>query len=172
MNAELAARPLERDAFSRYGSVVERPDRAHDAEGPGWRWWAETASLAATGGAYGVGFLDLARAPLRFDWAERHARSPEMIVALAGDCLVYVAPADPERDGPGPFEVFRLRPGQGVILAPGVWHGAPLAAESPAAAMVLLREGSGVEDTAMVRFGAVPVRMSAERGKGRTDADR
>lgn len=157
MSGELAARPLERDAFARYGTVVERPGRPHDAEGPGWRWWAQTATLDATGDAYGVGFLALEPAPLRFDWAERHDRSPELIVALAGDCLVYVSPADTARDAPGPFEVFRLRPGQGVILHPGVWHGAPLAAAGPAAAIVLLRVGTGVEDTAMVRFGAVPV---------------
>jgi ureidoglycolate hydrolase len=80
-----------------------------------------------------------------------------MIVALGGDCLVYVAPADPDRDEPGSFELFRLRPRQGVILAPGVWHGAPLAAAGPAAAMVLLREGTGTEDTAIVRFEAVQV---------------
>ena len=157
MSAGLAVRPLERGAFAPYGTVVEQPGRAPDAEGPGWRWWAETAALAATGDAYGVGFLDLEPAPLEFDWAERHERSPEMIVALAGDCLVYVAPADPGTDEPGPFEVFRLRPGQGVILAPGVWHGAPLAAAGPAAAMVLLREGTGTEDTAIVRFEAVQV---------------
>lgn len=157
MSTALAARPLGHDAFTRYGTVVERPQRPHDAEGPGWRWWAETATLAATGGAYGIGFLDLEPAPSRFDWAERHARSPEMIVALAGDCLVYVAPADPGRDEPGPFEVFRLCPGQGVILDPGVWHGAPLASSGRAAAMVLLREGTGVKDTAIVRFEAVQV---------------
>ncbi len=157
MTAGLAVRPLERDAFARYGTVVERPGRAHDAQGPGWRWWAETASLAATGDPYGIGFLDLEPAPLRFDWAERHVRSPEMIVALAGECLVYVAPADPGRDGPGAFEVFRLGPSRGVILHPGVWHGAPLASSSRAAAMVLLREGTGTEDTAIVRFEAVQV---------------
>ncbi|HEY2868709.1 MAG TPA: ureidoglycolate lyase [Gaiellales bacterium] len=161
MSAGLAVRPLDRDAFARYGTAVERPHRPQDADGPGWRWWADTASLASTGDAYGIGFLDLAPAPLEFDWAERHARSPEMIVALAGDCLVYVAPADRDRNAPGAFEVFRLRPGQGVILAPGVWHGAPLAASGPAAAMVLLREGTGVEDTAMVRFETVPVVGSA-----------
>jgi ureidoglycolate lyase len=152
-----AVRPLDPAAFAPYGTVVEQPGRAHDAEGPGWRWWAETATLAATGDAYGIGFLDLQPAPLRFDWAERHGRSPEMIVALGGDCLVYVAPADPGRDEPGSFEVFRLRPGQGVILAPGVWHGAPLASSSRAAAMVLLRVGTGTDDTAIVRFEAVQV---------------
>jgi ureidoglycolate hydrolase len=157
MSGRLEARPLDADAFAAYGTIVQEPAREHDAEGPGWRWWAETASLAATGGAYGIGFLDLRPAPLRFDWAERHERSPEMIVALAGSCLVYVSAAAPERDAPGAFEVFRLERGQGVILAPGVWHGAPLAVDGPAAAMVLLREGTGVEDTAIVRFSDVPV---------------
>jgi ureidoglycolate hydrolase len=157
MSAELAVRPLEAGALSAYGTIVERPARTHDAEGPGWRWWAETASLAETGSAYGIGFLDLRPAPLRFDWAERHERSPEMIVALAGSCLVYVAAAAPEQDEPGEFEVFRLESGQGVILRPGVWHGAPLAVDGPAAAIVLLREGTGVEDTAIVRFGELPI---------------
>jgi hypothetical protein len=44
-----------------------------------------------------------------------------------------------------------------VILHPGVWHGAPLATSSRALAMVLLREGTGVTDTAIVRFEAVQV---------------
>ena len=157
MSGGLAARPLEREAFARYGTVLERPERRADAEGPGWRWWAETAGLADTGSAYGIGFLTLEAAPLEFDWAERHERSPEMIVTLFGECLVYVAPADPGRDGPGAFEVFRLGPSRGVILHPGVWHGAPLASSSRAAAMVLLREGTGTEDTAIVRFEAVQV---------------
>jgi ureidoglycolate hydrolase len=157
MSLELAARPLDSETFARYGTVLRQPARPHDAEGPGWRWWAETASLAATGGPYGIGFLDLRPAPLRFDWAERHERSPEMIVALAGSCLVYVSAAAPERDAPEAFEAFRVGSGQGVILAPGVWHGAPLAVDGPAAAMVLLREGTGVEDTTIVRFGGVPI---------------
>jgi ureidoglycolate hydrolase len=161
----LVAAPLREQAFTRYGAAVEQPARPHDADGPGWRWWAETASLAATDRAYGVGFLDLEPAPpLRFDWAERHDRSPEMIVALRGDCLVYVSAADPDRDRPGVFEAFRLSPGQSVILAPGVWHGAPLAIDSRAAAMVLLREGTGGDDTTIVRFADTPVTLGAESG--------
>ena len=75
MSGAIAVRPLVRGAFAAYGTVLERPARAHDAEGPGWRWWAETAGLAVTDRAYGVGFLDLEPVPLRFDWAERHERS-------------------------------------------------------------------------------------------------
>ena len=157
MSADLSVSPLDPETFARYGTVVEQPARPHDAEGPGWRWWAETASLPATGSAYGIGFLDLRPAPLRFDWAERHERSPEMVVALAGSCLVYVSAAAPEQDAPGAFQVFRLGSGRGVILSPGVWHGAPLAVDGPAAAMVVLREGTGREDTVIVRFGEVPI---------------
>jgi ureidoglycolate hydrolase len=157
VTAGLAVRPLAQADFAPYGTVVAQPARAHDADGPGWRWWAETASLASTGDAYGIGFLDLEPAPLEFDWAERHERSPEMIVALVGACLVYVAAADPSREEPGAFEVFRLRRGQGVILSPGVWHGAPLASGGPASAMVLLRERTGIEDVAIVRFDGVQV---------------
>jgi ureidoglycolate lyase len=157
MTATVEARALDPAAFAQYGTVVERPARDHDAEGPGWRWWAETASLAETGGAYGIGFLDLRAAPLAFDWAERHERSPEMVVALACACLVYVSAAASEQDEPGTFEVFRIDHGQGVILAPGVWHGAPLAVDGPAAAMVLLRMGTGAEDTTIVRFREVRV---------------
>jgi ureidoglycolate hydrolase len=157
VSAGLDPQRLDPDAFAPYGTVVERPQRPHDAEGPGWRWWAETASLGGTGDAYGVGFLTLEPAPLRFDWAERHARSPEMIVALLGECLVYVSPADPDRGAPAAFEVFRLGPSRGVILDPGVWHGAPLASSGRATAMVLLRQGTGATDTEIVRFDAVQV---------------
>lgn len=147
----LVAQPLDEVAFTPYGTVVQQPDRPADADGPGWRWWAETAALAATDRPFCVGFLDLQPAPLRFDWAERHDRSPELIVALAGDCLVYVGNHSES------FEVFRLRAGQSVILNAGVWHGAPLAADGPARAMVLLREGTGAEDTAIVRFSDQPL---------------
>ncbi|HEU0193469.1 MAG TPA: ureidoglycolate lyase [Gaiellales bacterium] len=160
MSGELVARPVDPDAFAPYGVVVQRPARAHDAEGPGWRWWAETAGLPETGGEYGIGFLALEPAPLRFDWAERHLRSPELVLAIGGDCLVYVAEATPGRHEPGPFAIFRLQPGQGVILAPGVWHGAPLSAGADAAAMVLLRRGTGAEDTAIVRFADAPVTVA------------
>ncbi len=152
MSNEVTAKPLESAAFERYGTVVQQPGRPRDASGPGWSWWAETAELPVTDRAFGVGFLDLQPAPLQFDWAEQHHLSPEMIVALRGDCLVYCAVGDPAG-----FEVFRLTPGQSVILEPDVWHGAPLAAAGPAAAMVLLRTGTGVEDTAIVQFGDQPV---------------
>jgi ureidoglycolate lyase len=156
----LPVRALGDEAFRPYGTVLRRPPRAHDAEGPGWRWWGETETLAAADRPYAVGFLELQPAPHRFDWAERHMRSHEAIVPLSGDCLVYVGPPgnaeDPRHGG---FEVFRVGAGQGVVLAPGVWHGAPLAIDRPLQAMVLLAEGTGRNDTTVVRFGDDPVEI-------------
>jgi ureidoglycolate lyase len=161
----LRVRELTADAFAPYGKVIAMPERAEDAAGPGWRWWAETVPLATDGRGFGVGYLDLSASPLRFNWAERHMRSVEVVVPLGGECLLYVGPPDrPEEPHAIPgrerFEVFRLRPGTGVAMDPGVWHGAPLA-EASSSAMVLLLEGTGRKDVSVVRFEDDPVDVEA-----------
>ena len=165
----LPIQDLTSDAFARFGEVIEQPPRAADASGPGWQWWGETALLAADSRPYGIGYLDLQPATLRFDWAERHMRSAELLIP-AGDCLVYVGPPDhPEQPGLMPpldrFQVFRVRQGQGVLLHPGVWHGAPLAIDRPLSVAVLLLAGTGARDTSVVRFESTPVfiQMQNER---------
>ena len=164
MPTRRAVAELTNDAFSRYGRVIELPDRSRDDEGPGWRWWAETVLLETDGRPFGVGYLDLRPAPLRFDWAERHMRTVEVVVPLGAECLLYVAPAEhidePARMPPfDRFEVFRIPPGKGVAMDRGVWHGAPLALDEPTPAMVLILEGTGREDVTVVRFEDSPVEI-------------
>ena len=164
---------LTPDRFAPYGQVIAPPTAPPDAAGPGWRWWAETALLPETDRPYAVGYLDLRPALLTFDWAERHLRSAEVIVPVGGDCLVYVAPPDhPDQPARRPpldrFEVFRVRSGRAVLLAPGVWHGAPLAIDRPLAALVLLRQGTGTDDVDLARFADTPLRIEDE-GMAATD---
>jgi ureidoglycolate lyase len=157
----LRVRELTPEAFAPYGDVIRLPARGEDASGPGWRWWAETVSLPTDGRSFGVGYLDLSGSPMRFGWAERHLRSVEVVLPLAGDCLLYVGPAERleqpdaivERER---FEVFRLHPGTGVAMRAGVWHGAPLS-QTPSSALVLLLEGTGRDDVTVVRFEDDPV---------------
>lgn len=163
-------RELTPDAFAPYGKIVEKPARATDASGPGWQWWGELLELgggAEPSGArrnYAAGYLDLRPASLRFDWAERHMDSDEMIIPLSGDCLVYVAPADhPDQPAQMPaldqFQVFRVRQGQAVLLNRGVWHGAPLAEDRPLNALVLLLHNTGKQDVFINRFESTPVEI-------------
>jgi ureidoglycolate lyase len=154
----IAPEPLTADAFAPFGRVVDEPQRPPDSVGDPWRWWAEAALLDATDGRYAVGYLVVDNGRSGFDWAERHLESEELVIAARGEVLLYAGPPD-QGDEPVPerFRVFRVRPGQAALLAKGVWHGAPLAAGGPAAALVLLREGTGANDTLMARFDEVRV---------------
>ena len=159
---EIRVQELTAATFAPFGEVVQAPAWGPDADGPGWQWWAETALLPARGRPYGIGYLRLEPPELQFDWAERHMRTVEMLIPAGGECLVYVGPPEnPEEPAQRPdlarLQVFRVGEGQAVILKPGVWHGAPLAADGPLAVLVLLLEGTGREDTTVVRFEETPV---------------
>jgi ureidoglycolate hydrolase len=160
----LTAERLTEDAFSSFGTVLLAPGREPDATGSGWTWWAEIAVLPADPRGYGFGYLSLEPAPAAFDWAERHMRSHELIAPLGADCLIYAGPADdPQEPGKLPplraFRAFHVAAGAAVLLAPGVWHGAPFAAAEPGAALVALAAGTGSEDTVVVRFPKTPVKI-------------
>ena len=161
---QLTIQDLTQQAFRPFGRVIQQPDRVQDAQGPGWRWWSENALMESADRPYQIGYLHLEPAELKFDWAERHMRSAELIIPTGGDCLVYVAPPDyPDEPERMPaferFQVFRVRAGQAVLLEKGVWHGAPLAIDKPLQAIVLLLSRTGEVDLSLVRFEENPVRI-------------
>lgn len=160
---------LSPEIFAPYGTVIQQPPRAPNAAGPGWRWWGENVVLAGGDRPYALGYLHLQPAPLRFDWAERHLHSDELLVPLDAPCLVYVGPADhPDEPARLPpldrFRVFEVPPGQGVLLHPGVWHGAPLALDRPLSVVVALLRDTGRVDGHVVRFAATPVEIARRDG--------
>ncbi len=155
---KLKLEELSAAAFARFGQVIEQPKRSNDAEGPGWKWWGENLTMAGGVQNYAIGYLDLRPADLKFDWAERHMCSDELVIPLGGDCVVYAGPPKhPGRPQHLPeletFRVFRVGVGQGVLFDKGVWHGAPLALDRPTQALVLLLHGTGHQDAYVVRFG-------------------
>ena len=161
---QLPIQDLNEQVFEPFGKIIEQPTRAQDAQGPGWRWWAENALMESEDRPYQIGYLDLTPAELKFDWAERHMRSVELIIPIGGDCLVYVAPPDypkePERlPSFERFQVFKVRQRQAVLLNKGVWHGAPLAIDKSLNVIVLLLSRTGEVDLSLVRFEENPVRI-------------
>ncbi len=163
----ISSEPLTSEAFEPFGRVVSLPSEEPHANGPGWKWWAETALLEGDGRSWGVGYLDLEPTHLQVDWAERHMRTQEAILATSGDLLVYVAPPEhPEDPARLPdlerFRAFRVPARSGVVLDRGVWHGAPFALDRATAALVLILEGTGREDVTVVRFPDTPIEVEAE----------
>ena len=161
---KLKTENLTVEAFEPFGRVIEQPARPQDSSGPGYTWWDENHLLAGGDRSYAIGYLDLHPDELRFDWAERHMHSDELLIPMGGECLVYVGPPDnPEEPMHLPplerFRVFRLRQGQGVLLGKGVWHGAPMALDEPLHVAVLLLKDTGKVDGHVVRFKETPVQI-------------
>jgi ureidoglycolate lyase len=152
----LKVEALESEAFAPFGQVVDLPRGQPDAEGDPWRWWARTALVDQGERPYAVGYLAVEPSRTAFDRAERHLRSEELVAPLTGEILLYVAAPDPDA-----FRVFRVCPGQAVVLARGVWHGAPLVAAHPAHVLVLLAEGAGTSDIDKVQFEELVVESEA-----------
>jgi ureidoglycolate hydrolase len=158
----ITSEPLSPEAFAPFGRIVDPPrDEAH-ATGAGWKWWAETALLHGDGRPWGIGYLDLTPAELRFDWAERHLQTQEAIFATSADLLVYVAPPDHPEDAARldsleSFRAFHIPAGRGVVLDTAVWHGAPFTLGDSTAAFVLILEGTGRDDVTVVRFPETPI---------------
>jgi ureidoglycolate lyase len=162
----LDVEPLSPESFRPFGEVVSLPPEEPHATGPGWRWWAETALLRGDDRPWGVGYLDLQPAELLIDWAERHMRTQEAILATSADLLVYVGPPEhPTQPDRVPslrsFRAFSVPAGSGVVLDRAVWHGAPFAPDRPTAAVVLILEGTPREDVTVVRFPETPLELQA-----------
>ena len=155
---------LTPEAFAPFGRAIARPERPSDADGPGWRWWAETSLLAGDGRPFGVGYLDLEPSEYRFDWAERHMRTQESVLATSADLLLYVGPPEHlEEPARLPsferFRAFRVAAGSGVVMDRAVWHGAPLTVDRASSAVVLILEGTGRSDVTIARFDPIEMQM-------------
>ena len=74
-------------------------------------------------------------------WMERHDRTPEFLIPADGPFLL------PVMDDAGAVAVFRVEPGEAVVIGQGVWHSAclPVGAEA-ATYFVVFRRGTPQED--------------------------
>jgi ureidoglycolate hydrolase len=86
-------------------------------------------------------------------------RTREVVLATGSEIAVYVGPPTASQTpSVEDFRVFAVPPGSGVVLDPGVWHGAPLPLEGRSTpALVLLLEGTGRDDVTVARFPDSPV---------------
>ncbi len=143
MNA-LTPRRATPDAFARFGAVVTAPTAEPTAAGDAFRYWSDLAHYRIDGETE-IGLCTAVRtdAP-RVAWMERHDRTPEILVPADGPFLLPVMDAD------GAVELFRVEPGEAVVIGQGVWHSACLPADGASATyVVVFRRGTPAEDVVM-----------------------
>lgn len=133
MTRRIVPAPLTHAAFAPFGDVLDAagtPDRLINA-GLCGRFHDRARLDFGPGGRAGISIFDAAprTLPYRVDLLERHPDGSQAFLPLhAHPFLVIVAPDAGGR--PGTPLAFLTRPGQGINLLRGTWHGVltPLAA--------------------------------------------
>ena len=159
------AEPLDAKAFAPFGDVIDAsgvPDGLINAGA--CRRFHDRARLAVdAAGRIGVSvFASRCHAlPVTIEMLERHPLASQAFLPMSADpFLVVVAP---DRDGePGAPRAFLTRPGQGVNLLRGTWHGALTPLGSSGLFAVVDRIGPG--DNCEVRRLAQPFVVVERQG--------
>ena len=148
MTRRLVARPLTREAFAPFGSVIDK--RASDPRVPinagRARRIPDLAQAVATGpgGRVAIGLVeaDPRTCPLTFDLVERHPFGSQAFIPLSPAPFLVVVCED--RGGmPGVPQVFVTSPHQGVNYAANTWHGVLTPLDAPQEFLVVDRAGEG-----------------------------
>jgi ureidoglycolate lyase len=129
------------DSFAPYGKVVLAPAAEPTAADASFRYWSDLAHYGIDGETE-IGLCTVYRQPEpRVTWMERHDRTPEFLIPIDVPFLLPVM-----GDGEN-VEVFRVDPGEAVVIATGVWHSAchPVDADE-ATYFVVFRRGTPAED--------------------------
>jgi ureidoglycolate lyase len=122
--------PLNASSFERFGrAILVDRGQAPDMHGDGWRCWYPVAVLPSDPPPL-LGLVEALPHPLVLVVMERHPARAEWVFALERPIVQAVALSAGESDCPDPATVraYLIWPGQGVIIGPGVWHAAGLAA--------------------------------------------
>lgn len=141
--------PLTAESFAPWGEVLDtrgEPDRIIN-EGRCGRWH-DRARLDVEGRA-GISVFrsQSVRLPYAFRLVERHPLGSQAFLPMTGHpFLVIVAPD--EGGQPGQPRAFLTKPGQGINLARGAWHGVltPLADPGLFAVVDRCAEGPNLEE--------------------------
>jgi len=118
-----------------YGKVVTYDEnKKPDNFGEGWKCWYPLGELHAAEPLY-VGVVRTEPKPLQLHSMERHQDRSEWIYAIDKPMIQTVAlssPHNPDCPYPDKTRAVLLQPGQGIIIAPGVWHAVGLPSKDEA----------------------------------------
>jgi len=152
----LTVRKLTREAFRRFGEVMDASGAPHElANGGAAEIYRDLArvDVEAAGGRVSVSVVRAAAhaLPLRIEVMERHPLGSQAFAGLAGGAwLVVVAPAGPL--DPRAIEAFRVAPNQGVNYRRDIWHH-PLIALGETSEFLVIERAGGGENLVLEKLG-------------------
>lgn len=126
MKYKVEPEELTQEAFAPYGKVIDLPDAAPSKNGEGWDCWSYVQMLDASV-PIGFGLVVTRQREAVVTSMERHVSREELLLTFDREIIQPVAQCanldDPDEQ-PDPLSVkcFRIKPGQAIVIAKGVWH--------------------------------------------------
>lgn len=132
------------ESFAEFGKVFKVPVGVPTAKTTGFSYWSDIVSYHIKGETE-IGWCTVYRQePNGVSVIERHVRTPEILIPIDAPVMI---PVMNDKDTRNRLEVFRVKPGEAVIIADGVWHGACLpVGKSESSYFVIFRKGTPAED--------------------------
>ena len=160
----IVARTLEADAFAPFGDVIDASGQPSEfINGGACGRFDDRARLSVdAAGRLGVSVFDSRcfTLPVTVEFLERHPLASQAFLPLSADPFLVVVARD--RNGaPGAPRAFTTRPGQGVNLLRGTWHGVLTPLGSSGLFAVIDRIGPG--ENCEVHHLEAPVLVEAAR---------
>lgn len=142
----IRTQPLTAEAFAPFGQVIEATGDATKIINQGnCGRWHDLAQIDIPTGRAGISIFEAKprSLPYTLDLLERHPLGSQAFLPMTEHpFLVTVAPDEGGR--PGQPLAFLTRPGQGINLGRGVWHGVLTPLHAPGRFAVIDRIGDGV----------------------------
>jgi ureidoglycolate hydrolase len=132
------------ESFGRFGAVVAIPSTSPTSQGPDYSFWSDIAHFSIPGETE-IGICTVYAQPAAsVTTMERHLRTPEILVPIDAPVVLPLATGAIAPEGPA---VFRVEPGEAVVVADGIWHGACIpVGKTSASYFVIFRRGTPLDD--------------------------
>ncbi len=146
---------INAENYAAFGHVARVPSGEPLAADETFKYWSDSAHYRIEGETE-IGYCTVYREDDEVvAWMEQHAQTPEILIPVDRPFILPVMSDD------GRIEAFQAKPGEAVVIRPGVWHSAckPVDADE-ATYFVLFRRGTPHQDVS--KKDIEPVRIAKE----------